>query len=161
MSKDRLDFLNVIVPERSKPVHKIGRIRLFKGDLKSERCVYFLIGENNNVVYVGQTHNLFQRIASHRSNKDFHKVYFLTEPASAKKAKSKKDWLTEKEKEYIRTYLPVYNKCHVRQKEMNRLADIVEAFHFFDSEGIFDKLKLSNIREQVPAFFDRPSALSR
>jgi predicted GIY-YIG superfamily endonuclease len=161
MSKNKIDFLSIIVPERIKPVHKIGRIRLFKGEFESDRCVYFLVNKSKEVVYVGQTYNLFNRLATHRNDKDFDKVYFLTEPTSVKKNKSKKDWINEKEKEYIQNYLPIYNKCHVRQKEMKRLTDIVEAFHFFDTEGIFDKLKLSDIREQVPSFFDRPSALSR
>jgi len=82
------EFVRTIYPEFRQPIKKIGRLRRFKGEelpyLKYS-CVYFLVSKEGEVVYVGQTGNLLQRVASHQSNKDFSKVYYLLSPNKVNK----------------------------------------------------------------------------
>lgn len=51
---------------------KIPKIYQFK-----YKCIYFLIGLDDEVVYVGETGNILRRINEHRREKPFQSVTFL------------------------------------------------------------------------------------
>ena len=63
--------------------------------------IYFLLDENNEVVYVGQTTNGLQRPYSHIINKEFNRVIII--PCDINE-------LDEFENKYILKYRPKYNK---------------------------------------------------
>jgi predicted GIY-YIG superfamily endonuclease len=79
------EFIRVIKPDFRQPIKKIGGLRRFKGEAEEFHCVYFLVSKENEVVYVGQTGNLLQRVGAHQSNKDFSKVYYLLPPSKVEK----------------------------------------------------------------------------
>lgn len=88
--------------KRIPPILLSLRSTLF--ELKPKNLVYFLIYESN-VVYVGSTTCLNQRIKSHRRdlNKMFDRVLYL-------EFKSR-DQMIEKESQFIRKFKPIYNKA--------------------------------------------------
>ena len=63
-------------------------------------CVYFLIDINDDIVYVGQSRNLFQRINYHRGDKCFSRVLYVP---------CEEELLVKVENEYIRKLKPYYN----------------------------------------------------
>lgn len=94
----------VIKKERTKPVlHPIDRIRKKHGTVTLPRTIcgiYFLIKEGE-VVYVGQTINMFLRIGEHASSeKDYDEVVCV--PVN-------EDELSFYENEYIASLKPKYN----------------------------------------------------
>ena len=106
-----IDFpekLSVFVPpiQASGPMPQC--LTLIASDLKemvfsgSPSCVYFLISESNEVVYVGQTVNLCMRIGEHTKTKEFHRVLYLPTPKSS---------LLSVEKEFITKLKPKLNKA--------------------------------------------------
>ena len=134
------EFIKIINPEFRQSIKKIGRLRRFKGEAKEFCCVYFLVSEEDEVVYVGQTANLLQRVGSHQSNKNFSKVYYLLPPSKVEKeAKlvSKNStkiislrkpnpslctiWMNETERKFILNYLPKYNNCSTKKKSISDL----------------------------------------
>ena len=66
---------------------------------KEKPCVYFLI-KNNEIVYVGQTVKLHNRLQQHKLDKDFDSYFFL---------ECKKEELLALERKYIFEFLPVLN----------------------------------------------------
>ena len=97
-----------------KPIQASGPVPqcldLIASDLKemvfsgSPSCVYFLISEYDEVVYVGQTVNLLGRIGEHTKTKEFHRVLYLPTPKSS---------LLPVEKEFILKLNPKLNRRYL------------------------------------------------
>ena len=94
---------------------------LIKIDMKMvSPCVYILIKENE-VVYVGQSVNLLQRLAQHRE-KDFDAAYYLPIPITD---------LIKTEKALIQDFNPPLNKTHIVKtkaeinKEQNGITKLI------------------------------------
>ncbi len=79
---------------------KLNNLQYFK-DNKGHPCIYFLV-KNNEVVYVGKSTYLMQRVLTHQVNrqKDFDEVFWLSVP---------QEELGETEKAFIRLLRPRYN----------------------------------------------------
>ena len=131
------------------PLSKILGIKEFKfNDLGT--YIYFLV-KDNVVVYVGKTTNLISRYEAHKKREatrtmwvdgrikkiesqlkefdDFH--YFHI---------SERD-LDEKEKYYIKRFLPKYNTCHVSIKARKEVA--------YEKKTILKFLKLNNLNYDI------------
>ena len=73
---------------------------------ETPKYIYFLLS-GEEVVYIGQTVNLHNRIKQHGYDKDFDRVFeFKCEEGSADLV----------EKEFIQKYSPKYNKAHLCDK---------------------------------------------
>jgi hypothetical protein len=73
-----------------------------------EYYLYFLIN-NNKIVYVGQSRNLYERFIEHKRDKNFtHYFYFILNNDKR---------LRLKEKIYIKKFKPIYNKRELIFKE--------------------------------------------
>lgn len=81
--------------------HKSKEEILSRASPKENGAIYFLI-KGNEIVYVGQTTNVHNRLQSH-SDKDYDKVYFEPVDASV---------LRTVEYKYIRMFRPKYNAMH-------------------------------------------------
>jgi|GEM_PF-6377917 len=92
------EFIRTIKPQFRQSIKKIGRLRRFKGEAEEFSCVYFLVSEDDEVVYVGSTGNLLQRVGAHQSNKDFSKIYYLLPPSQVEK---KAEAWRQKHKTYL------------------------------------------------------------
>lgn len=84
------------IPEELIPI--ASRLRSLKTSYEVP-CIYFLVSFNK-VVYVGQSTNLLSRLVSHRSEKEFDRVFYFHYP---------KDGLSEIESSFIRFLRPKYN----------------------------------------------------
>ena len=74
----------------------------FKSTSRGEACVYMLLNEEKEIIYIGQTKQLKLRVSSHvQSKKDA--FYFTFERVDAGK-------LNNKEASLISTHKPKYNK---------------------------------------------------
>lgn len=78
------------------------QIKKFSKPLTDITGVYFLI-DNDEIVYVGQSLNVYSRISAHKKDKDFDKVFVI---------KCQKEELTEIERYYILLLRPKHNKTH-------------------------------------------------
>ena len=72
-----VEFIKIFRPDFRQSIKKIGNLRRFKGEANLFSCVYFLINDDGEVVYIGRTDNLLQRVGSHQKDKDFNKVYYI------------------------------------------------------------------------------------
>ncbi len=77
-------------------------------DLMNISAVYFLIN-NKNVVYVGQTNNLFRRISEHK-DKLFDDIYWF--PTNKTELKTVEEY-------FIIAMNPEYNKTHYKRLMLN------------------------------------------
>ena len=91
-------------------------------DYPKPPCVYFLIGEKGEVVYVGQSRvSWMNRIEFHKEDKDFSSVRILEAPENK---------LDEVESKYILKYRPKYNYTmpttdkYVSQNKLRETFDI-------------------------------------
>lgn len=84
------------IPDVLMPI--ASRLRSVKDNHKCP-VIYFLVSENQ-IVYVGQSTNLFSRLMSHRADKKFDRVLFFKYP---------REGLTEVENAFIRFLKPKYN----------------------------------------------------
>ena len=73
-------FVKLLKPNFRQSIKKIGKLRRFKGEATNFPCVYFLTDEAQNVLYVGKTQNLMQRVCSHQGDKEFSRVYYIVAP---------------------------------------------------------------------------------
>lgn len=73
------------------------------GENKRLRGVYFLI-KNNEIVYVGQSTDIFSRISVHRKTKDFDSYNYILFPEVSDEK------LNNLEAEYIGKFTPKYNR---------------------------------------------------
>lgn len=110
--------------------------------------VYFLL-KDGNVVYVGQTDNILNRIKSHQKNKNFNNVAYIT---------TTKDKLNYLENYYIMKYEPFYNKLStdyrcmssayiikkIREKYNQEEASFEEIIHFIEKSKYKDILNRKN-----------------
>lgn len=69
-------------------------------DLHNNVLIYFLLDDDDNVVYVGQTKNGIVRPLSHKRSKDFSRVFIKY---------TKEEELDKEENKYIVKYQPKYN----------------------------------------------------
>ena len=81
--------------------------------------IYYLIDINDEVVYVGQTCDIKNRIASHTRDKKFKKVLYKEVDVDA---------LADEEFKEILKYLPIYNKAIPIPIYWNTLQEIERAF---------------------------------
>lgn len=102
-----------------------------KMPLESLSGVYFLIDDQDEVVYVGQSVNVFSRIAAHAQTKDFRCVSYI--PCSLSQ-------LDALESHYINKFKPKLNARH-------KNGDVIAPIHNFDLEAtqelvnfLFEKL---------------------
>lgn len=93
--------------------------------VESSYFVYLLI-QDEDVVYVGQTNDIYTRLKEHARHKKFNRVVFLQVP---------KDCLNMVEEHYINAFKPIYNGSsgtrshfarHSRERRKNRLHRLVQ-----------------------------------
>lgn len=137
-------------------------------DLSNEiYYVYFLL-KDGNVVYVGQTDNILNRIKSHQKNKDFNNVAYII---------TTKDKVNYLENYYIMKYEPFYNKLStdsrcmssayiikkIREKYNQEEANFEEIIQFIEKSKYKDILnrksciviskKYSNLINEIEDYF--------
>jgi predicted GIY-YIG superfamily endonuclease len=123
----------------SRPILDIEKLRLWRRDsipLRADTpCIYFLFS-GDEIVYVGQSNALAQRIMSHQNGtadtekKDFDSLVVVG---------STKERIRDEELAYIRQFTPRYNKAgnnHVDEKKVpcQRCAELWEQIQKRDSQ---------------------------
>lgn len=78
---------------------QIHEFRFPNGIIKPEPCIYFLCA-NEEIVYIGQAHNLFIRLGQHIESKIFNRAFYV---------KCSCDNLSNWEKDLQEIFLPIYN----------------------------------------------------
>ena len=71
------EFCSSKIKDFLKPINEVSEVLEYKGEMNIYNCIYFLVDENSNVVYVGETDNFLQRIDDHRKYKNFSTVYYI------------------------------------------------------------------------------------
>lgn len=131
--------------------------------------IYFLL-KDNQVVYIGQTNNIFNRIKGHQKNKEFNNVAYITT------TKDKANYL---ENYYIIKYEPFYNKLStdprcmssayiikkIREKYNQEQVDFKEIIEFIEKSKYKDILnrkdciniskKYSNLINEIEDYFEK------
>lgn len=104
--------------------------------------IYFLLDDENEVLYVGQTTQGMSRIYQHK-DKEFSKVYIIL---------CEEEYLNEVELEYIEKYKPIYNSSgliehRMKVKDINRLLhENFPTIRDFTYEEIHKMLYAENIK---------------
>ena len=132
------------------PLSKILGIKEFKfNDLGT--YIYFLV-KDNVVVYVGKTTNLISRYNAHKKPETPNKMWVDDDSMETIESQlkefddfhyfhiSERD-LDEKEKYYIKRFLPKYNTCHVSIKARKEVA--------YEKKTILKFLKLNNLNYDI------------
>lgn len=103
-------FIKLLKPNFRQSIKKIGKLRRFKGETIDFPCVYFLTDEAQNVLYVGKTKKLLQRVGLHKKDKEFSRVYYIVAPLKKLEAdednriKNKKLMIKKHDRETKKTY---------------------------------------------------------
>lgn len=81
--------------------------------------VYFLMDQENNVVYVGQTREGLSRVYRHYEDKIFHKIFVIP---------CKEEELDKMESDFIVKYKPIYNKqTHLELHKLTKVREIIKS----------------------------------
>jgi len=107
-------------------------------------CVYLLLN-NMNIVYVGQTTDLRTRLKNHKKDKQFDYYYSRFVPQSI--------GANELEAELIVKYKPIYNKClppNERYASMNQIQDRLQ----ISKDDIARIIKKYEVRPVFGNFYD-------
>ena len=123
-------------------------IQIFKDEVmyrKYKSGIYFLVDENNEVVYIGQARNLDTRPFEHR-DKEFSKIFAIP---------IHRDNLSDNEFIYIVKYLPTYNKSLPRSSDYLSFSMLRSHSHSSISNEkileILNKKKINYLEVKLPS----------
>ena len=116
-------------------------ILLSKREFKEDYIIYALIN-NNEIVYIGQSKNIFLRLNDHRASNKVFDSWCVVENLGTYTTSKEVNRLEEK---YIRKFLPKYNKIH-NPKYQKKVLDKNKALKKLD-----EKIRRKNIwkRSQI------------
>ena len=87
----------------------IDRKQIFNIKKTKDRFFVYILMKENNIVYIGRTKNIKNRLEIHdRSNRDFNKIV-ITENINQTEN-------IEKEKRYIKYFKPIYNHFYIKKQ---------------------------------------------
>lgn len=112
-----------------------------KREFKEDYIIYALIN-NNEIVYIGQSKNIFLRLNDHRASNKVFDSWCVVENLGTYTTSKEVNRLEEK---YIRKFLPKYNKIH-NPKYQKKVLDKNKALKKLD-----EKIRRKNIwqRSQI------------
>lgn len=98
-----------------------------KSDLMKSVHIYYLVDNQNEIIYVGQTRDIQSRIKAHSKDKKFEKVLYRT---------VYEEFADDEEFEAVMTYLPRLNKTIPNSRLWTSFQEICSIYPFVHNDKV-------------------------